>query len=81
MVMIVIAFALLSVAYFFVSYSFKPSPTGIFHCICDIPGYGEKEAIVTVQIQGENWGASALKPTEISLNVFGYIVPCECETA
>jgi len=58
----------------------KPSPVGVYHCVCDIPEYGVKEALVTVQIEGETWGAQILQPTEINLNIFNHSVPCSCRT-
>jgi len=66
---------------FFYFFSFKPSPTGVYHCVCNVPGYGEKEALITIQISGEDWGARILYPTNITLNVFGNSVPCSCRTA
>jgi len=76
--------AILSVLIVFIAYflilMFRPSPVGVYHCVCDVPSYGEKEAIVTVQIEGETWGAKVLQPTEINLNIFNYSVPCSCRT-
>lgn len=73
-----------SVFIFFVAYMLLllsiPSPVGVYNCVCDIPEFGVKEALVTVQIEGETWGASVLQPTEINLNIFNYSVPCSCRT-
>lgn len=58
----------------------RPSPVGVYHCVCDIPEFGVKEALITVQIEGETWGAQILQPTEINLNIFNHSVPCSCRT-
>lgn len=65
---------------YFAIQSVKNSPIGVYHCFCDVPGYGEKEALVTIQVVGESWGIKVLYPTNISLNIFGYSVPCSCES-
>lgn len=62
-----------------ISQTFKPS-VGVFHCFCSVPNYGEKEVLVTIQVVGENWGASVLKPTNISLSIFENSVSCRCES-
>lgn len=80
LIIAIITIFMVAIAYLFLVVYLRPSPTGIYHCACDVPGYGKKEAIVTVQIEGENWGAKVLRPTEINLNIFGYSVPCECKT-
>jgi len=66
--------------FLFLYFFLKPSPTGVYHCLCQVPEYGEKEVIVTVQVQGETWGAKILQPTNLTLNIFGYSVPCSCKT-
>jgi len=80
LIITIIAILIVAIAYLFLIVALRPSPTGIYHCNCDVPGYGKKEAIVTVQISGETWGAKVLQPTEITLNIFNYSVPCECKT-
>ncbi|MGC8812126.1 MAG: hypothetical protein ACP5O8_00875 [Candidatus Aenigmatarchaeota archaeon] len=70
---------LVALIFFIISQTFKPS-VGVFHCLCSVPNYGEKEVLVTVQVVGENWGASVLKPTNISLNIFGNSISCDCES-
>lgn len=79
LVITIITILIVGIAYLFLSVSFKPSPIGVYHCTCEVPGYGKKEAIVTVQISGEDWGAKVVQPTEINLNIFNYSVPCECK--
>ncbi|MFQ6120729.1 MAG: hypothetical protein ACE5KE_12710 [Methanosarcinales archaeon] len=79
LVITVLSVLIVFIAYFLLL-MFKPSSVGVYHCVCDVPGYGEKEAIVTVQVEGENWGAKVIYPTNITLNIFGYSVPCSCKT-
>ena len=71
----IMAILIILIGYFFLIFAFKPSPVGVYHCTCNVPGYGQKEATVTVQIEGETWGARVLQPTEITLNIFGNSVP------
>lgn len=80
MVTTIIITLIIAIAYLLLSIYLRQAPTGVYHCTCDIPQYGKKEATVTVQIEGENWGAKVLQPTEMTLNIFGYSVPCECKT-
>ena len=79
LVFLLVAFVLVILIFFIISQTFKPT-VGAFHCFCSVPNYGEKEVLVTVQVVGENWGASVLKPTNISLNIFGNSVSCNCES-
>ena len=58
----------------------QSAPTGVFKCECEVPEYGKKEVLVTVQIKGEEWPAKVLYPTNITLNILGYSVPCVCKT-
>ncbi len=70
---------ILILIFYIISQTFKPS-VGVFHCYCSIPEYGEKEVLVTLQVVGETWGASILKPTNISIKIFENSVSCNCES-
>ncbi len=73
----IILFAIILILFIFWRQS---SPTGIFHCECEVPEYGKKEVLITVQVKGEEWPARYLYPTNITLNIMGYSVPCICKS-
>lgn len=73
-------FILLFITIFFFFFWKQSSPTGVFLCECDVPHYGKKEVLITVQIKGEEWAAKSLYPTNISLNILGYSVLCTCKS-
>lgn len=71
---------LVFITIFFLFFWKQTSPTGVFKCECEIPEYGKREILITVQIKGEEWAAKSLYPTNITLNILGYSVPCVCKS-
>ncbi len=49
-----------------------------FTCSCEIPELGNKE--ITVIVQGKDLPSGVIAPTNLTLNVYNYSVPCTCET-
>ncbi|HIJ98810.1 TPA: hypothetical protein H1005_02610, partial [archaeon] len=49
-----------------------------FTCSCEIPELGNKK--VTVIVQGDDLPSGVIAPTNLTLNVYNYSVPCSCET-
>jgi len=75
--MVVAILGILLAIYYFIQ-QFKPSSIGVYHCICEIPEFGKKEVVITVQVIGEKWSGKILGSTNVTLNILGYYVPCSC---